>query len=108
MNGSPIGALLFPVLLVAAFYLLAVRPQRNRMRQLQRAQAELAPGREVMTTAGLYATVVDVAEDSVRLEIAPGVTARFARAAIARTVDPPALPGSDEAVTGPAPGDQAG
>jgi preprotein translocase subunit YajC len=43
----------------------------------------------VMTTAGLYAEVQAVEDDQVHLEIAPGIVCRFARAAVARVLDPP-------------------
>jgi preprotein translocase subunit YajC len=83
---------LTPLLLliaVGAFtYLVLIRPQRSRMRQLQQTQATLAPGTEVMTTAGLYATVVDIADDTITLETSPGVHQRYARAAVARVVTP--------------------
>lgn len=79
------GLLPFVVLLIA-FYFLLLRPNRNRQQQMARMQAELAPGARVMTTAGLHATVVAVEDDSVLLEIAPGVQTRWARAAVAKVL----------------------
>ncbi len=46
-----------------------------------------------MTTAGLYATVVEVEDGDVLLEVAPDVVCRFTRAAVARIVSPPAADG---------------
>lgn len=79
--------LLFLALIIGSFYFLAIRPQKARLRALQQTQAALAPGVEVMTTAGLYGTVTAVGDEDVTLEVSPGVTVRFARAAIARRVD---------------------
>ncbi|MCL2422983.1 MAG: preprotein translocase subunit YajC [Micrococcales bacterium] len=60
-----------------------------------RAQADLrsslAPGDEVMTASGLFATVVRADGDVLVLETSPGVEQRWARAAIMRKV-PPVLP----------------
>ena len=78
---------LFLFVLVGGFYLLAVRPQKARLRAVQHTQASLAAGQQVMTTAGLYGTVVAVDDEDVRLEVAPGVELRFARGAVARVVD---------------------
>ena len=36
-----------------------------------------------MTTSGLYATVASIGDDTVDLEVAPGVTVRWAKAAVA-------------------------
>jgi preprotein translocase subunit YajC len=81
-----VESLLFFALIIVAFYFLIIRPQRTRARQADQMRARLAPGVEVMTTAGLYGTIVEVLDDSVRLEVAPGVTERYATAAIGRVV----------------------
>jgi preprotein translocase subunit YajC len=81
-----VESLLFFALIIVAFYFLIIRPQRTRARQADQMRARLAPGVEVMTTAGLFGTIVEVLDDSVRLEVAPGVTERYATAAIGRVV----------------------
>jgi len=81
-----VESLLFFALIIVAFYFLIIRPQRSRARQADQMRARLAPGVEVMTTAGLYGTIVEVLDDSVRLEVAPGVTERYTTAAIGRVV----------------------
>lgn len=49
-------------------------------------QNSLRPGVRVMTTSGMYATVVAVDDDGVVLEIAPGVEARFVKQAVMQVV----------------------
>ena len=99
--------LLWLLLLVVVFYFLILRPARVRQRQASAVQGALDPGLEVMTTAGLFATVSSVEDDVVVLEIAPGVRSRYAKAAIARIITPDAGPvetsagsGQDETGTG--------
>lgn len=87
-NGSGFTPLLLLLALGAVTYLMLIRPQRNRMKQLRQTQAVLSPGAEVMTTAGLYATVIACDDESVTLEVAPGVHSRYARAAVARIITP--------------------
>ena len=85
---------LVPLLFIAiAVVFLLVLPMRQRNRAMQRAQqlqASLVPGTEVMTTSGLFGTVVFVGDDTVDLEISPGVTVRWAKAAIAEIKTAPA------------------
>lgn len=95
-SGGVTGLLLLVGVMVFA-YLILVRPQRNRMKQMQKTQSSLTPGAEVMTTAGLYATVVDFDNDTVTLETAPGVHNRYVRAAVAKIVTPGDQP-DDEAL----------
>ena len=87
--------LLLPVLLVAAFWLFIIRPQRNRARELARVQGALTPGQTVMTGGGLFATVAAVDDDEVLLEVAPGVQSRYSRQAVVRVVDDPTAPDAD-------------
>ena len=84
---NQLGSLVW-VLLALGFYFLFIRPARVRQRQTLAIQASLRPGLEVMTTAGLYATVAAVEDDVVLLEVAPGVVNRYAKGAVARVVTP--------------------
>jgi preprotein translocase subunit YajC len=85
---------LVPLLFIAiAVVFLLVLPMRQRNRAMQRAQqlqAALVPGTEVMTTSGLYGTVGFVGDDTVDLEVSPGITVRWAKAAIAEIKTAPA------------------
>lgn len=86
------GQLVLLLLVLVAFFVLVVRPQRVRLREAQRVRASLAVGQRVMTTAGLHGTLraIDDADDTVLLEVAPGVQVRWAAAAVARVLEPAA------------------
>lgn len=87
------------VLLVAVFYLFIIRPQRTRAREMSRIQGALTPGQTVMTGAGLIATVAEVGDDEVHLEVSPGVRNRYARQAVVRVIDDPSSPQPEDATT---------
>jgi preprotein translocase subunit YajC len=87
-QSSPLGGLIVLLPLLLLFYFLGIRPGRKRMQQMQQVQQRLAPGAEVVTTAGLYGTVTGVEGSDVTLEIAPGVHARFDQRAVMRIVEP--------------------
>jgi preprotein translocase subunit YajC len=90
MDGSTLSALLPLILIAAAFYFLIIRPTQRRQREQQAVVSALAPGARVMTTAGLFGTVVALEDGEVELEIAPGVVVRYVKAAIAKVVQPAA------------------
>jgi preprotein translocase subunit YajC len=71
-----------------AFYLLMIRPQQRRKQQAQQQANTLQPGARVRTTAGMYATVVEVDGDDVVLEVAPGVEVRYLKRAVMDVVSP--------------------
>ena len=89
--GSGIATFIPLILIVLVGYFLLIRPARMRQRKAMENRAAIEPGVEVTTTAGLLATVTSVNEedDTVTLEIAPGVQARFVKGAIARVNTPP-------------------
>ncbi len=84
------ASLLFYAVLGVGLYLLLIRPQRARVRAMSEVRAQLEVGACVMTTAGIHATVLDLDsdDDTLLLEISPGVPVRFATAAIVRIVEP--------------------
>lgn len=80
-----LGALL-PLLLILALFVPIVLRNRSVRRRAVETQSQLAPGSEVMTTAGLYGRVSSVEDDVVVLEVSDGVRLRFARQAVARVL----------------------
>ena len=106
--------------IAAVFWLLIIRPSSTRRKAQAALVASLAPGQRVMTTAGVFGTVVSIDAERVSVEISPGVVIEMLAAAIAQVVpvavdasEPRDLPdaelgdapgaagGVDEAVAGP-------
>jgi preprotein translocase subunit YajC len=106
-SGANVWALLLPILLLVLFWVVAIRPQRRRQRETAEMQRQVQPGQQVMTGAGLLATVHAVEDDVVILEIAPGVYARHVRQAVVRIVEPTAG-GDGESTSVDEPGEQSG
>lgn len=86
---------LLPIILLALLLAAMIAyTRRNRARAAaadrQRRQS-LGPGSEVMTTSGLYGTVVQVNpdDDTVLLSIAPGVEVKWTIAALRNVVELP-------------------
>jgi len=73
--------------------------QRKKMQAKQaELQSSLSVGAPIMLTCGLYGDVAGLDEATVDVEIAPGVVARFARAAIleVRSTDSADLDAGDD------------
>jgi preprotein translocase subunit YajC len=82
------GSLLTLLIFVVPFGLLFLfmRNQQRRVRQQQALQQAAEVGDEVLTTAGIFGTIVDEDENegTVTVEIAPGTRIRMVRSGIAR------------------------
>ena len=80
-NGSGLGYLLV-LLLPFALLVFIMVSQRRRSQQVQALQASLAVGDEVVTTSGLYGTIVAIDDAVVTLDTGAGATLRYDRRAI--------------------------
>lgn len=89
--------LLLLLVMVAVFYLLLVRPQQKRVREQRALLSALGPGDRVVTIGGIHGTVVDIDDETVRIEAAPGVVLTMARQAIGRRMAD-LTPDEDESV----------
>jgi preprotein translocase subunit YajC len=81
-------ALLFYAAIALVFYLLLIRPQRRRQRELVSTRSALEVGAEVMLTSGIFGRVVSLEDETIHLELAPGTRVKVARQAVVRVVEP--------------------
>ncbi|WP_328297660.1 preprotein translocase subunit YajC [Streptomyces sp. NBC_00435] len=82
---NPISLLPF-VLIIGAFFLLT-RSQKKKQQQAVQMRDQLTPGTGVRTIGGMYATVKEIGDDTVTLEVAPGVHAMYAKNAIGAVLE---------------------
>lgn len=88
---DPITLVLLAVLAVLVFFMF--RNGRKRKRDLEELQAKMVPGADVMTSFGMYGTIVSIDDEAnkVALEVAPGTVVELHRQTIARVVDSAAV-----------------
>ncbi len=84
---SPWGSML-PMILafIAIMYFLMIRPQQKREKERREMLNSLAKGDKVVTTGGMYGTVVDLSEEKVTLRVDDKVEIDFIRSAVAQIV----------------------
>jgi preprotein translocase subunit YajC len=82
-QGSIVTALLPFVLVFVIFYLLIIMPQRKRQKKHQEMVGQLKPGDKIVTTGGIYGTVMGVQQDKIELKIASNVKIDITRNAVA-------------------------
>lgn len=70
------------LLIMGGFMYFASRRQRRAMQATIDLHDSLQPGERVHTTSGLEATIVAIADDTIDLEIAPGVVTPWMKLAI--------------------------
>ncbi len=70
------------LLIMGGFMYFASRRQKRAMQATIDLQDSLQPGDRVHTTSGMEATIAGIADDTVDLEIAPGVVTTWMKLAI--------------------------
>jgi len=81
--GSIFGSMLFPlVLMFGVFWFLILRPEQKNRKKRAAMLAAIKKGDKVMTSSGIFGTVVQVQDQIVTLQVAEGVRMRFALSAI--------------------------
>lgn len=92
--------ILLGVVLIA-FIVFQIYSSKRRKAQADERATTILPGVEVMTTAGVYGTLIslDTEENVAMIEVAPNVVMKFHSQAIRHAVTPEAAVTPDDAMT---------
>ncbi len=74
------------IVLIGAMFLMT-RSAKKKQQQAVEMRNQMQPGTGVRTIGGMYATVKEVGEDTVLLEVAPGVHAVYAKNAVGAVLE---------------------
>jgi preprotein translocase subunit YajC len=78
-----LGGLLPMLLIIGVFYMLLIRPQQKRQRELQQTIAQLKAGDRIVTTGGVIGVITTVRDTSFLIRSADKSILEVARSAIA-------------------------
>ena len=77
-----LGALLPFVLVFVIFYLLIIMPQRKKQKKHLELVENLKPGDRVITTAGIFGTIMGVQKDLIELKVASNTNIKITKSAV--------------------------
>ena len=80
-RGGGMSMLLMMVIILAIMWLLMIRPQQKRQKEIQNFRNAITVGTNVVTAGGIYGVVkqIDEAENALMVEIANGVRIKVDR-----------------------------
>ncbi len=84
--GGPMSTVVMMALMFGIMYFMLIRPQQQERKKLEAQLAALKKGDRVITTSGIYATVVGVEDAKVVLRISEDVKVEFAKSAVAQVL----------------------
>ena len=86
--GGPMSTVVMFGLMFAIMYFMLIRPQSEEKKKLEKSIDSLQKGDKVLTTSGMFATVVSIEADRAVLRISDETKVEFAKSAIAQVLTP--------------------
>ena len=87
-GGSLFTALVPFILVFVIFYLLIILPSRKKQKKHVQMVEALKPGDRIITSGGIYGTVMGVQKDRIELKIAANVKIDITKNAVAAILSP--------------------
>ncbi|MGH9324588.1 MAG: preprotein translocase subunit YajC [Vicinamibacteria bacterium] len=90
LQGSPSffgSQLLLMVVIFGVFYIIVVRPMRKKQHAVETMLGELKNGDRVLTSGGIFGTIVGVSDDSIQLRVADHVKIQVAKSAVTQLLE---------------------
>ncbi len=82
--GSNWSFILMMVAIFAIMYILMIRPQQKRQKELNKFRDALKKGDKIITAGGIYAVVKSIEDNTVLVEVDGNVTLRVDKSMIMR------------------------
>ena len=95
-SGGDMGLmnLLFPIILIGAFYFLLIRPQTKRAKEHKQMVESLKKGDEIVTGGGVLGRITEIGENFIQVEVAEGVQIKVQKQAVSSLMPKGTLKGS--------------
>ncbi|HKK98792.1 MAG TPA: preprotein translocase subunit YajC [Desulfotignum sp.] len=74
------------IILFAIFYFLLIRPQQKKAKEHREMIANLKKGSRIITSGGIYGTIIAIDDTTIGLEIAEKVKIKISRGNVAALV----------------------
>lgn len=81
---SPLVGLMPIALIFIIFYFLLIRPQKKKQQEHGKMLSELAKNDEVVTSGGIYGTIVNIQNDIITLRVDDNTRIKMQKSAISK------------------------
>lgn len=74
---NPVVIIALYVVIIGAFYLIAIRPQKKQEKEHQALVSSVGVGDSILTTSGFYGVVIDMTDEVVIVEFGSNKNCRI-------------------------------
>ncbi|MFC1548587.1 preprotein translocase subunit YajC [Candidatus Omnitrophota bacterium] len=89
-QGNPLISLMPIFLIFIVFYFLLIRPQKKNQQQHAKMIEDLKKNDEVITSGGLYGTIVNIQEDIITLRVDDSTRLKIQKSSVSKLKKPKA------------------
>lgn len=86
-QGGGFQGIIMIVLLILVFWLFMIRPQQKKQKEIKAFRDALQKGDKIVTAGGIYGKITEVNDNSLVVEIAPGVKITVDKGSVYRSPD---------------------
>ena len=84
--GSGMFNIILPVIFIAVFYFIMIRPQMRRAKEQREMLGKLQKGDEVITSGGVAGRIEEIGDHFITVEVSDGVRVKFQKAAVSHVL----------------------
>lgn len=82
-----LSGMLMIVAMIAIFYFVMIRPQSKKQKELKKQREAMQKGDRVVTAGGIHGKIRDVKDNTLMVEVAPGVELKLDKASVYPVVE---------------------
>lgn len=74
--------MLMIVAMIVIFYFFMIRPQSKKQKEIKKAREAMQNGDKVVTAGGIHGKIREISENTMNIEIAPGVSIKVDKSSV--------------------------
>ncbi len=81
-QGGGLSGIIMIVAMIVIFYFFMIRPQSKKQKEIKKAREAMQNGDKVITAAGIHGKIKDISDDTILIDIAPGVSIKVDKTSV--------------------------
>ncbi len=81
-QGGGLSGIIMIVAMIVIFYFFMIRPQSKKQKEIKKAREAMQNGDKVITAGGIHGKIKDISDDTILIDIAPGVSIKVDKTSV--------------------------
>ena len=81
-QGGGLSGIIMIVAMIVIFYFFMIRPHSKKQKEIKKAREAMQNGDKVITAGGIHGKIKDISDDTILIDIAPGVSIKVDKTSV--------------------------